>query len=138
MKRRWQRRLRKPAPPSPEQRLIEVSTRELWQLELWSADGLSAGRVIRLIIEPRLYTVRYLVVYAPAQDRHVPVPATCVQDIGEEGVRCDLALAEIQRLPSLPAEWTRGFEEALHTAAGRTPYWVEEAMFQPPPQSDGP
>lgn len=109
-----------------EQKLYETAGRELWQSPVITADGLPFGRVVRQIIEPSLYTVRYLVVLTP-QGHHVLLPSTSVVDITEEGVICNLDVTELDRLPAFRQTISRVDEEAIYQLIGQTPHWVEEA-----------
>src|SRR5690606_2602828 len=58
-------------PLDADETLFETSSREVWQSTLISADGVEVGPVIRQVIEPRMYTIRYLVVYDRSEERRV-------------------------------------------------------------------
>ena len=70
----------------PAGTLLEVGNREIWQLELVSRDQIPCGRIVRQLVEPEMYTIRYLIVYDIKSGRHVPVPANAVTEITSEAV----------------------------------------------------
>lgn len=109
-----------------EKTLREIAVRDLWQKELISHDGTSVGHVVRQIIEPRLYTVRYLIVYASRPDRHYLVPADSIIDITDVGVFCNLTSSQLDGLPVFHFDMNRAFEERIYASVARTPYWIEE------------
>ena len=122
------RNRRPPKPVNADGTLVEMSSRDVWQAELITRDEKSAGRVVREVVEPSMYTVRYLIVYRPEEERHVLLPATSVQDILAGAVACTLSAAEIGQLPTYGlTEITRCDEKAIYDAADRTPHWIEEA-----------
>lgn len=114
--------------------LYDVGTRDLWQVQVEARGGVPVGRVVRQIIEPRLYTVRYLIVFDPENGRRFLLPSNTITDIGAEGVVCNLDSALVALLPEFKATLERPDEEALYQAIGRTPHWVEEA----PPERRSP
>ncbi|MBI2914455.1 MAG: PRC-barrel domain-containing protein [Firmicutes bacterium] len=119
-------------PLDPDKTLYEVGTRDLWQSEVLSQEGESVGRVIRQVIEPEMYTVRYLVIRTLPADRHVLIPSNTVTDITEEAVCCGLSKSEIERLPNFLQEMNRAYEEELYRTLNRKPHWVEEAECNSP------
>lgn len=130
MEKRSDRRRRKPRVrrvSAGEAALYEVGARDEWQADLITSDGDRAGTVVRKVIEPAAYMVRYLVVYRPAEGRHVLVPAGAVigGDPGE--IHVCLARRAIERLPAYAfTPITRAFEQAVYDAVGMTPHWEEE------------
>jgi len=125
-------------PLNAEETLFETGSREVWQALLVTADGAVIGPVVRQVIEPRLYTIRYLVVYDLERDRHILLPSNTVVDIADGRVHSNLSREQIAGLPAFHQKVNRSYEEALYRAVGRTPYWLEEqaAMGQPPPDGD--
>lgn len=111
----------------PDETLFETGTREVWQALLTTSDGEEIGPVVRQVIEPKMYTVRYLVVYDVVRERHVLVPSNTIVEIAEGRVHASLASRDVAQLPPFSQSVTRSFEEGLYQAVGRTPYWVEEA-----------
>lgn len=118
-----------PIPLDPEQTLFEVPTRDLWQSALYASDGTVVGRVIRQVIEARMYTIRYLVIYAPAEGRHFVVPSSAITDIEPNEVRCNLDVDRLRQLPDFGRALSRHDEELVFSTLGRTPYWIEEAPY---------
>ncbi|HEX6971221.1 MAG TPA: hypothetical protein VF234_03300 [Limnochordia bacterium] len=112
----------------PAATLFDMGTRDLWQVPVLSRSGALIGRVVRQIVEPRLYTVRYLVVFDAASGRRFLLPANTIVDVAEEGVLCNLDTREVQALPPAGPILDRPEEEALYKAIGRTPHWIEEAQ----------
>lgn len=117
-------------PLDPDATLYETGTREVWQSRLVTSDGREIGPVIRQVVEPGMYTIRYFVVYDLEQDRHVLVPANTVTDITSTHVHINVSAEHIRQIPPFRREMDRGFEESVYHALGRTPHWVEEARFQ--------
>lgn len=110
-----------------EPALYEVRARDEWQADLITCDGARAGTVVRKVVEPAAYMVRYLVVYRPDEGRHLLVPAGAVT--GGEGGEIHVCLPRhaIDRLPTYAfARITRAYEQAVYDAAGLTPHWEEE------------
>lgn len=123
-------------PLDPLQTLFETGSREIWQLPFYSSDGYIYGVVTRQIIEPRMYTVRYLVVYSPEHGHHVVVPATALKDITAEAVISDLTRAELDSLPPFHQSLSRKEEAAVYEVINRTPYWIEEQESMTPQKHD--
>lgn len=113
-------------PLDADETLFETSSREVWQSTLISADGVEVGPVIRQVIEPRMYTIRYLVVYDRRMDRHVLHPSNAIVDITDQSVLSSLSWREIAMIPSFSQSVSREDEQALYDCLGRTPYWQEE------------
>lgn len=106
--------------------LYEVGARDEWQAQLVTADGGYGGTVIRKVIEPASYLVRYLIVHHSQQGRHLLIPAGTIVggDLGE--IYCSLERAVIDRLPTytfLPI--TREFEQQVYDSVGMLPHWEE-------------
>ncbi|NMB11422.1 MAG: hypothetical protein GX977_03950 [Firmicutes bacterium] len=112
---------------SPDSTLLEVANRELWQLELISRGDCVCGRIIRQLVEPSMYTIRYLIVYDKRSGHHIPVPANTITDITEKGVFCDIDAVKFLSLPNLTDSLDRTQEEQIHSILAQTPYWIEEA-----------
>lgn len=121
----------------PEAKLFETATRDLWQHTVVASDGTPVGWVIRQVVEPRSYMIRYLIVYSSAEERHLLIPSNTIVDISEETVHCSLSRSAVRQLPTFVAAVDRTYEEAVYRAAQRTPYWVEEDLATlsagPPP-----
>lgn len=113
----------------PDERLYEVGSREVWQSLLTTSDGGEVGPVVRQVIEARLYTVRYLVVYDTEAERHLLLPSNTIVDITDSHVYSSLTREEIRHLPAFHQEVDRSYEEQIYQAVGKTPYWVEEARL---------
>ena len=109
--------------------LLEVANRDLWQLNLVSRDDRVCGQVIRQLVEPSMYTIRYLIVYDTGSGHHVPVPADTILDITENAVFCNIDSARFSSLPTLSCPFDRAKEEQVHVILAQTPYWVEEAQL---------
>jgi len=120
-------------PLDPDATLYETGTREVWQSRLVTSDGQEIGPVIRQVVEPGMYTIRYFVVYDLREDRHVLVPTNTVTDITSTHVHTNVTLEHIRQMPAFCHEMTRGFEETVYDALDRTPHWVEEAWMQTGP-----
>ena len=58
-----------------EATLYEMGSRDVWQARFILSNGEEAGRVVRQIVEPELYTVRYLIVFLPEEGRRVLAPS---------------------------------------------------------------
>lgn len=119
----------------PDERLYEVGSREVWQSLLTSSDGDEVGPVVRQVIEARMYTIRYLVVYDLEAERHLLLPSNTIVEITDSHVYSSLTREEIRHLPSFHQAVNRSYEEQIYQAVGKTPYWVEEARLlsrQPP------
>ncbi|NLK08779.1 MAG: hypothetical protein GX316_08795 [Firmicutes bacterium] len=112
-------------------RLLEVANRDLWQTPLISSDGCACGHVIRQLVEPSMCTIRYIIVYDHAHDRHIPVPATTIRDITSDGVFCQAQADSLRALPSLTYPFPRIIEEEVHRLLAIPPYWLEEANTRP-------
>jgi len=138
MKKRVRSRGFRVVPLDPDQTLFETGSREVWQSLLTTADGAEIGPVVRQVIEPRMYTIRYLVVYDRERDRHILVPSNTLVDITEDRVHSSLTRREIAGLPSFRQSVDRDYEAALYETLGRTPYWLEEeaARASRPPEED--
>lgn len=117
--------------------LVELANRDLWQLELVTKNGCNLGRVIRQVVEPGMYTIRYFIVYNVAADRHILIPANSIIDITEDRVLCNLNEKDVAALPSFLQSVSRSYEEEIHTILAQTPYWVEEADVLGQPESKG-
>ncbi|NLN27724.1 MAG: hypothetical protein GX161_05840 [Firmicutes bacterium] len=118
--------------PGRRYNLWEVGAREEWQSVLVTSDGAVGGRVVRKVIEPASYMVRYLVVYRPDLKCHLLLPANTV--VGADGgeVHCRLSKGALDKLPPYRFEpITRSLEEQLYASLGVTPHWVEENAFNP-------
>lgn len=118
-------------PLDPDHTLYETGSREVWQSTLVTSDGQEIGPVIRQVIEPGMYTIRYFVVYDLARERHILVPSNTVIDIQDARVYCAMSATEIAGVPSFMQSLNRGYEQEVYAAAGRTPYWIEEAAITP-------
>jgi len=116
---------------NPEKTLYETSIRDLWQLELITADGQIAGRVIRQVIEPKMYTIRYLIVYSVGNDRHILLPSNIITRISELGVYCSAELDQINDLPDFSDSLDRQIECTIHQTLNVVPYWEEESNVRP-------
>lgn len=113
-------------PLDPDETLYEFGSREVWQSTLITSDHQEVGPVIRQVVEPGMYTIRYFVVYDMPRSRHILVPSNAVIDISDAKVYCSLSLAEVEAMPSFVRAMDRGYEQEVYEAAGRTPHWVEE------------
>ncbi len=107
-------------------KLYEVGSKDVWQLPLVSRDGRTVGVVVKQVVEPSMYTVRYLVVFSPEQERQFVVPATAVTDISAEGVHCNLTVNKLEGLPTFSQTLSLRQEKEVYSASDQTPYWVEE------------
>lgn len=138
MKERLRRPSSKAIPLDPEETLFETGSREVWQSLLITEDGVEIGPVIRQVVEPRLFTIRYLVVYDVERERHILLPSNTIVDITENRVHASLSREAIRGLPEFHQQVNRSYEEALYQALGRTPYWLEEeaARAQTPPDGE--
>lgn len=108
--------------------LREIKARDEWQSQLITLDGTPCGIVVRKVVEPAAFLVRYLVVYRHTEDRHLLVPASTVigGDMGE--IYCTLSGEQVERLPTYTfTEITQSLEQAIYDAVGQAPYWIEEA-----------
>lgn len=126
------RKAREPRPAralDPDERLFETGSREVWQSRLTTADGCEVGPVVRQVIEARMYTVRYLVVYDLEEGRHLLLPSNTIVDITDSRVYSSLTREQIRLLPAFESRVNRSYEEQIYQAVGRTPYWVEEARL---------
>ncbi|NLV92842.1 MAG: hypothetical protein GX030_10705 [Firmicutes bacterium] len=121
-----------------DQSLFEVGSREVWQLPLISSDGDVVGVVVRQVIEARMYTVRYLIVFSPQRDRQFVIPANALADITADGVVCNLTSQQLESLPTFSQSLTKAEEEEIYSYVPQTPYWIEEQWVrnQGPPQKD--
>lgn len=126
-------------PLDPEQTLYETGSKEVWQSLLTTADGAEIGPVIRQVVEPRMYTIRYLVVHDLERERHILLPSNTIVDITEDRVYSSLTKSDIVELPAFQQSVSRSYETALYATLGRTPYWLEEeaARCNTPPDGDG-
>ncbi|HHV93309.1 MAG TPA: hypothetical protein GXX47_02090 [Firmicutes bacterium] len=109
--------------------LLEVGNREIWQLKLVTRDHIPCGRIVRQLVEPEMYTIRYLIVYDPETGRRVPLPANTVTEITNEAVFCNIDALKFLSLPNLNLPLSRAQEEEIYGIIEQTPYWVEEAAF---------
>ena len=116
-------------PLDPDATLYETGTREVWQARLVTCDGEEIGPVVRQIVEPRMYTIRYFVVYDLKADRHVLLPTNAVTDITATHVIAAVSGEHIRKAPAFGREMNRDFEELVYGALEKTPYWVEEAWL---------
>jgi len=125
-------------PLDPEQTLYETGSREVWQSLVITTDGAEIGPVIRQVIEPRMYTIRYLVVHDLERERHILLPANTIVDITEDRVYSSLTKDDIAELPAFRQTMSKDYEAALYAVLRRTPYWLEEeaARRNMPPESD--
>lgn len=124
-------------PLNATQTLFETGSRDIWQLPFYSSDGYFYGVVIRQVIEPKMYTVRYLVIYSPEHGRHLVVPTTTLLDITSDAVMSELTKAELDSLPSFRHSLSRSEEAAVYQVLNRTPYWIEEEEVMAPPKPEG-
>lgn len=113
-----------------EKTLYETAVKDLWQMRCKTLDGQTVGRVIRQVIEPQMYTIRYFVVYQPEADRHFLIPSNTIKDIAGDEVCCDLDIERIKALPAFKQRADRQYEETIYKTLGRKPYWVEEAAVR--------
>ena len=115
-----------------KRRLLETKTRDLWQLELVSADGHILGRVVRQIVEVDMYTIRYFIVYCADTGKHYIVPSDTIYAIEDDRVYTSLTRAHLTKLPdlSVPVE---DVEEEIYRIIGHRPYWEEEFFPSTPP-----
>ena len=125
-------------PLDPDHTLYETGSGEVWQSVLTTVDGAEIGPVIRQVVEPRMYTIRYLVVYDRERERHILLPSNTIVDITEDRVYSSLTQKHIAELPSFRQSVDRNYETALYESLGRTPYWLEEeaARSTRPPEGD--
>lgn len=115
-----------------EEKLYEIGAREEWQSVLVTSDGAVGGRVVRKVIEPASYMVRYLVLFRPDPEGHLLLPANTIVGADWGEVHCRLPKGVIDRLPPYRFEpITRTFEEQLYSSIDVTPHWVEEHPFSP-------
>lgn len=119
-------------PLNADETLYEIGSREVWQSTLVTSDCQEVGPVIRQVIEPEMYTIRYFIVYDLRRDRHILVPSNAVTDIYDARVYCGLSSADIESMPSFKHFVNRGYEEEVYEAAGRTPHWIEEERIRRP------
>lgn len=108
-------------------KLYEIGARDEWQSSLITCDGQECGTVVRKVVEPASYMVRYLVVFRSDRDHHLLVPANTVIgfDLGE--IHSTLTASKIDSLPPYGFDpITRTLEEHLYDTIGVTPHWVEE------------
>lgn len=112
--------------------LYEEVPREIWQCELLSSDGLTLGRAVCQIVERRLWTVRYIVVYDPARSLRLLLPATLVTGVEPGRILCSITATEATLLPEYHGHLSRVEELALYKALDRVPYWEEESVFLSP------
>ena len=108
---------------------LEVGNREIWQLELVSRDQVSCGRVARQLVDPQMYTIRYLIVYDAATGRRVPVPANAVTEKTNEAVFCSIEATKLFSLPTLTQPLNRALEEEIYGIIDQTPYCFEVAAL---------
>lgn len=116
-----------PVEAAQQRRLYEIGARDEWQSLLLTSDGAVGGRVVRKVVEPASYMVRYLVLFRPEEEQHFLLPANTVigADVGE--LYCRLPKGTLDQLPPYRFEpITRTYEEQLYTSIGVTPHWVEE------------
>lgn len=135
------RRVRSPKPRvvplDPDETLFETGSKEVWQSLLTTIDGAEIGPVVRQVVEPRMYTIRYLVVYDRERERHILLPSNTIVDITEDRVHSNLTKGDVAELPSFRQSMNRGYEKALYETLGRTPYWLEEeAALKSPPEGE--
>lgn len=116
-----------------DKKLYEIGSKEVWQLPLISSDGEVAGVVVRQVIEPLMYTVRYLVIFSPQQNRQFIIPANTLADITTEEVICNLTSQQLAKLPTFDQTLSPQQEQAVYEVLDRTPYWVEEQEAMGPP-----
>lgn len=115
-----------------EYKLYEIGARDEWQSVLVTSDGAIGGRVVRKVIEPASYMVRYLVVFRPDAEQHLLLPANTVVGAEWGEVHCRLPKGALDKLPPYRFEpITRKYEEQLYTCLGVTPHWVEEHAINP-------
>lgn len=112
--------------------LYEEVPREIWQCELVSSDGIALGRAVSQIVERRLWTVRYLVVYDPVRSLRLLLPATLIIGVEPGKILCSIAATEAALLPEYRGRLSRVEEVALYKALDRMPYWEEESGFLSP------
>lgn len=115
-------------PLNAEETLYETGTREVWQSIVTTAAGEEIGPVIRQVVEPGMYTIRYFVVFDLKRDRHILLPSNAVTDITESRVLVDVTRADVEKMPEFQHTMTRGLEEAVYDSLGQTPHWVEETL----------
>lgn len=120
---------RNAVPLDAEETLFVVGSKEVWQSRLVTSDGEEIGPVVRQVVEPQMYTIRYFVVYDLREDRHVLVPANTVTDITASEVQVDVSSLGVAQMPAFHHEMSRCLEKSIYDAIGRTPHWVEEARF---------
>ena len=116
---------------TPYATLLEVGNKDLWQSALIRRAGYYCGYVIRQLVEPCMYTIRYIIVYDETSQRHIPIPASTIQDITPDAVFCNADAALLLSLPSLAYPFERTVEEQVHRMLSIPPYWVEEAQMNP-------
>ena len=117
-------------PLDPDGKLYEIGSREVWQATLVTRDGAQVGPVVRQVVEPEMYTIRYFVVYDLPRGRHILLPSNTVVDIADGLVHCSLSLAEVAGMPDFAQVLDRRYEEEVYQAAKRTPHWIEEQRAQ--------
>lgn len=118
-------------PLNSDETLYEIGSKEVWQSTLVTSDSEEIGPVIRQVIEPDMYTIRYFIVYDLKRERHILVPSNAVVDINNARVYCGLSAHDIESIPPFSYFVNRGYEEEVYEAAGRTPHWIEEAGIEP-------
>lgn len=116
-------------PLDAEETLFETSSREVWQSTLVTMDGIEVGPVVRQVIEPRMYTIRYLIVYDVRRERHVLHPSNAIEEIEDRCVHSSLSGKEIESMPPFLHTLSRPYEQAIYECLGRTPYWQEESAL---------
>ncbi|MGI6083349.1 MAG: hypothetical protein ACOYEP_10795 [Limnochordia bacterium] len=119
-------------PLNPAASLYEETPRDIWQCELCSSDGRSFGHAVAQIVERRLWTVRYLVVYDSARALRVLIPASLVMGVEPGRILCNITADEAGRLPEYKGYLSRVEEVSLHHLLKRVPYWEEESHFLSP------
>jgi hypothetical protein len=129
-------------PLNPAASLYEETPRDIWQCELYSSDGHTLGHAVAQIVERRLWTVRYLVVYNPTRALRVLIPASLVMGVEPGRILCNITADEALRLPEYKGHLSRMEEIAIHQLLKRVPYWEEESRFLSPiskaPRSSNP
>lgn len=122
---------------NPEGTLYEEVSREIWQCRVVSIDDRVIGHAICQIVERRLCTVRYIIMYDPTQAKRLLLPATLVVGAEPGLILCDITSSEAELLPEYQESLSRLDELMIYQKLGRTPYWEEESGYPPIPTSTG-
>jgi len=101
------------------------NNRDIWQLPLFSQDGLYCGNVVCQVVEPGQCLVRYLVVFSKKRSCQYLVPCECIQTIGR-AVRCTIRSDFLEKLPPYSTDISSRLELEIYRTLGQKPYWAQE------------